>query len=74
MTNLLDGVWDDDADGQTQWSIIRDCMLQACNELLGRVGRKQPDWLTAAQSSPQPLIMRCNMLFSHWLHSGSFAD
>ena len=51
VTKLLEGVWVEDVDSQTQWSMIRDCMLQACNEMLGRVGRKQPDWFTAAQSS-----------------------
>ena len=30
-------------------------MLRACNEILERVGRKQPDWFTAAQSSHKPL-------------------
>ena len=49
-------------------------MLQACNELFRTVGRKQPDWLTAAKSSLQPLIMKRRTLFSHWLQSGSFAD
>ena len=53
-TNLLEGIWDEDVDSQMQWSITRDCMLQACNEMLGRVGRKQSDWFTAAQSSLQP--------------------
>ena len=31
--------------------MIRDCMLQACNEMLGRAGRKQPDLFVAAQRS-----------------------
>ena len=45
VTQLLGDVWDGEADGQTQWSVIRDCMLQTCNEMLGSDGRKQPDWL-----------------------------
>ena len=38
----MKSVWDKAVDGQTQWSVIRDCMLQTCNEMLGIVGRKQP--------------------------------
>ena len=30
VTRLLRDVWDGEADGQTQWSVIRDCMLQTC--------------------------------------------
>ena len=74
VTKLLEGVWDEQVDGQTQWTVIRDCMLQACNEMLGRVGRKQPDWFAAAQNSLQPLILKRITLFSRQLQSGSFAD
>ena len=73
VTRHLETVWDKKADGQTQWSVIRDCMSQTCNVMLGRDGRKQP-WFAAAQSSLQPLISKCNALFSCWLQFGCAVD
>ena len=35
---------------------------------------KQSDWLAAAQSSRQPLISKCNALFSCWLQCGCAVD
>jgi len=55
VSQLLGDVWDEQADGQTQWSAIRDPMLQTCNEKLRR-SKKQPDWFVAAESSFKPLI------------------
>ena len=49
-------------------------MLQTCNVMLGRDGRKQPDWFAATQSSLQPLISKRNALFSRWLQSGCAVD
>ena len=74
VTQLLEDVWDEEVDGQTQWSVIRHCTLQACNEMLGRGGSKQPDWFVAAESSFQPIISKCNKLFSRWLWSGRNVD
>ena len=40
LNYVLEGVWDEKADGQTQWSEIRDYiyiyiyMLMTCNEML----------------------------------------
>ena len=39
VAQLLGDVWDEAADGQAQWSVIRDSMLQTCNEMLRRGGR-----------------------------------
>ena len=74
VTRLLGDVWDGEADGQTQWSVIRDCMLRTCNEMLGSDGGKQPNWFAAAQGSLRPLISRRNALFSRWLRSGRAVD
>ena len=74
VIQLLEDVWDGEADGQTQWFVIRDCMLQTCNEMLRRDGRKQPDWFAAAQSSLQLLISKRNAMFSRWLRSGRAVD
>ena len=35
---------------------------------------KQPDWFAAAKSSRQPLISKCNALFSCWLQCGCAVD
>ena len=70
MSQLLGDVRDEQADGQAQWSAIRDSMMQTCNEKLRR-GKKQPDWFVAAESSLRPLISKRNELFSRWLLSGS---
>ena len=74
VIQLLEDVWDGEADGQTQWFVIRDCMLQTWSEMLGRDGRKQPDWFAAAQSSLRPLISKRNAMFSRWLRSGRAVD
>ena len=70
VSQLLGDVWGEQADGQTQWSAIRDSMLQTCNEKLRR-GKKQPDWFVAAESSFRPLISKRNEFFSRCLLSGS---
>ena len=49
-------------------------MLQTCNVMLGKDGRKQPDWFAATQSSLQPLISKRKALFSRWLQSGHAID
>lgn len=38
--------------------------------MLGRVGGKQPDWFVAVLSSLQPLILKHDALFFHWVQSG----
>jgi len=37
VTQLLKEMWDQKADGHTQWSVIRDSMVQTCNEFRRKV-------------------------------------
>ena len=74
VAQLLEVVWDRQADGETQWSVLRDCMVKTCDDFLERGRRKQPNWFTAAESFLRPMIAKCNVLFSHWLLSGRGVD
>ena len=74
MTQFLKEMWDQEVNGHTQWSVIRDSMVEACNEFLKKGRRKQPDWFSVAESFLRPLIDIQNVLFSRWLSSGRDSD
>ena len=74
VAQLLEVVWDQEADGEAQWSVLRDCTVKICNDFLERGRRKQPNWFTAAESFLHPMIAKRNVLFSHWLLSGRGVD
>ena len=53
----------DDADGLTKWTFIRDGLLDASNTMLGFSRRHRPDWFAEAEDMLRPLFDKCNKLF-----------
>ena len=66
VLHLVKSTWDDDADGLTKWSVVRDGSLDVSTHLtmLGLSKRYQPDWFVEAEDVLRPLIDKYNNLFS----------
>ena len=74
VVNLVKSRWDDDADGLTKWSVVRDGLLDASTAMLGLSKRYQPDWFVEAEDVLRLLIDKRNNLISLWLRSYNHRD
>ena len=74
VVHLVKSRWDDNADGLTKWSVVRDGLLDASTKMLGLSKRYQPDWFVEAGDVLRLLIDKRNNLFSLWLRSYNHRD
>ena len=74
VVHMVKSRWDDDADGLTKWSVVRDGLLVASTTMLGLSKIYQPDWFVEAEDVLRPLIDKRNNLFSLWLRSYNHRD
>ena len=74
VCKLVKDKWVDDLNGSDMWSVIRDSMKEAAQEVLGWERRKQPDWLQQNSKNLEELIVKRNRYFKIWLNSGKSTD
>ena len=56
VVHLVKSRWNDNDDGLTKWSVVRDGLLDASTTMFGLSRRHQPDWFTEVEDMLRPLI------------------
>ena len=64
-------LWDENMSTVEKWNVLRDELVDAGCELLGRDYRCQPDWYRDSFDILQSLITSRNALFARWLQCKS---
>ena len=54
--------------------MIKDGLVSAADNVLGRESRRQPDWFKECGPILEEIINKRNMLFGKWLRSGRNSD
>ena len=67
--NLTHEQPDDDA-VEGLWSTLRDSLVSAADDVLGRKGKIHHDWFMENRLSLKPLVDRQNQCYSDWLQAG----
>ena len=66
--------WGHEKSGTKMWEVIKDGLVSAADNVLGRESRRQPDWFKECGPILEELRNKRNMLFGKWLRSGRNSD
>ena len=59
---------------EEKWGVLEGSILAAAEKVLGREGRRHPDWFQENRNELETLVRKRNRLFSVWLSSGLQED
>ena len=72
--HLLDRPYRDDDTCKQNWDTLRDCVVAAAEEAVGRGRRKHPEWFEESAETLMPLVKAKNCAHQRMLQSNTTAD
>ena len=66
--------WRQEASGERKWTVIKEGLNKAAEDVLGQEKRRSPDWFQDNIHTLETLITKRNDLFSRWLRTRSPTD